>query len=186
MTSWTPYGDRDEYARRVEYDDSSYSRSGGREYETYEVAPPPRYPPPTDEYADRDSYAPSGYGNSYATERDAYADGYAPAPAGYDNRYEQRSRGDDEPVFQQIYSRVLHHLLRPQRHEHHRPSFYSAYARAAHRYGFESGRFAGFAKRNNVVVKIAGLYDKSADHEVAATSIQNGEIHSPPCLLSAY
>lgn len=66
-------------------------------------------------------------------------------------------------------------LVRPDIYRNERPSFYSAYARAARRYGFEAGRYAGFAKRNNVVVKVRGLRDKGTDHEVPATSIQNGE-----------
>ena len=56
-----------------------------------------------------------------------------------------------------------------------RPSFAAAYARAARRYGFETGRNAGFAKRNNVVVKVKSKHNKEAEHEVPAESIQNGE-----------
>ena len=66
-------------------------------------------------------------------------------------------------------------LLRPEIYQDKRPSFAAAYARAARRYGFETGQYAGFAKRNNVVVKVRGLEDKGTAHEVPATSIQNGE-----------
>ena len=54
------------------------------------------------------------------------------------------------------------------------PSLYAAYARAARRYGFEATRNTGFAKRNNVVVKVKGKADKDTQHEVPAESIQNG------------
>ena len=67
-------------------------------------------------------------------------------------------------------------LVRPARYQGgKRPSFYAAYARAARRYGFETGRNAGFAKRNNVVVKVKSKHNKEAEHEVPAESIQNGE-----------
>ena len=72
-------------------------------------------------------------------------------------------------------SQGLQPLMRPALFKDSRPSFYAAYARAARRYGFETGRYAGFAKRNDVVVKVRGLQDKSTEHEVPATSIQNGE-----------
>lgn len=68
----------------------------------------------------------------------------------------------------------LQQLIRPDIYKDSRPSFYAAYARAARRYGFEAGQYAGFAKRNNVVVKVRGLDDKETDHEVPAESIQNG------------
>ena len=68
----------------------------------------------------------------------------------------------------------LHALARPDIYKEQRPSFYSVYARAARRYGFETGQYAGFAKRNNVVVKVKGLNDKDTEHEVPAESIQNG------------
>ena len=166
MDSWS--SSTDDYRRRAEYTESSYSSS---EYSRYgdDSDRPVRFPSGPDGYAD--GYASGGYENNYSTERDAYADGYAAAPAVYDNRFPEPAGGG--PGYQ-IYSRVLHQLLRPHHYRHHRPSFYSAYARAAHRYGFESGRFAGFAKRDNVVVKVCGLYDKNAEHEVPATSIQNG------------
>ncbi|KAI0737753.1 acid protease [Daedaleopsis nitida] len=68
-------------------------------------------------------------------------------------------------------------LVRPARYQGgKRPSFYAAYARAARRYGFETGRNAGFAKRNNVVVKVKSKHDKDTAHEVPAESIQNGEL----------
>ncbi|KAL6305901.1 acid protease [Sparassis latifolia] len=71
----------------------------------------------------------------------------------------------------------LQRLERPSRYPKGQgPSFYAAYARAARRYGFEAGVYAGFAKRNNVVVKVRGKEDKSTEHEVPAESIQNGEI----------
>ncbi|KZT06492.1 acid protease [Laetiporus sulphureus 93-53] len=72
----------------------------------------------------------------------------------------------------------LHHLSRPDRYRQgFRPSFYAAYARAAKRYGFEAGKYGGFAFRNNVVVKVRGMLDRSTDHEVPAESIQNGAIY---------
>lgn len=79
----------------------------------------------------------------------------------------------------------LHQLVRPDIYKNgNRPSFAAAYARAARRYGFETGRNAGFAKRNNVVVKVKGKHDKDTDHEVPAESIQNGGFcprHMLPC-----
>lgn len=74
----------------------------------------------------------------------------------------------------------LHALVRPDIWKDMRPSFHSAYARAARRYGFEAGRYAGFAKRNNIVVKVKGHHDKETDHEVPADSIQNGELTIVP------
>lgn len=69
----------------------------------------------------------------------------------------------------------LQPLVRPARYQGgKRPSFTAAYARAARRYGFEPGRNAGFAKRNNVVVKVKSKHDKDTEHEVPAESIQNG------------
>ena len=76
--------------------------------------------------------------------------------------------------FETRIERFMQELVRPHRYRHQRPSFYSAYAHAAHRYEFECGRYAGFAKRDGIVVKVAGLYDKSAEHEVPAESIHNG------------
>ncbi|KAI9057680.1 acid protease, partial [Trametes sanguinea] len=71
----------------------------------------------------------------------------------------------------------LHQLVRPDKYKGgKRPSFAAAYARAARRYGFETGRNAGFAKRNNVVVKVKGKHDKDTEHEVPAESIQNGSL----------
>ncbi|EIW61844.1 acid protease [Trametes versicolor FP-101664 SS1] len=69
----------------------------------------------------------------------------------------------------------LHQLVRPEIYKNgKRPAFSAAYARAARRYGFETGRNAGFAKRNNVVVKVKSKHDQDTDHEVPAESIQNG------------
>ncbi|TCD64788.1 hypothetical protein EIP91_003625 [Steccherinum ochraceum] len=75
-------------------------------------------------------------------------------------------------------SQQLHKLVRPAKYPtgSDRPSLYSAYARAARRYGFETGKYAGFAKRDNKVVKVKGLEDKATDHEVPAESIQNGYV----------
>ncbi|KAL7282768.1 hypothetical protein ACG7TL_004244 [Trametes sanguinea] len=71
----------------------------------------------------------------------------------------------------------LHQLVRPEKYKGgKRPSFAAAYARAARRYGFETGRNAGFAKRNNIVVKVKGKHDKDTEHEVPAESIQNGSL----------
>lgn len=71
----------------------------------------------------------------------------------------------------------LHALARPDVYKDKRPSFYAAYARAARRYGFEAGRYTGFAMRNNAVVKVRGD-NKDTEHEVPAESIQNGEFSS--------
>ena len=68
----------------------------------------------------------------------------------------------------------LQPLIRPAQYQGKRPSFQAAYARAARRYGFETGRNAGFAKRNNVVVKVKSKHNKETQHEVPANSIQNG------------
>lgn len=86
----------------------------------------------------------------------------------------------------------LHHLVRPHRYRSgYRPSFYAAYARAAKRYGFEAGKYGGFAFRNNAVVKVRSLQDKGTDHEVPAESIQNDSeyvvpvsIGTPPVTLN--
>ncbi|KAJ3519378.1 hypothetical protein NM688_g9309 [Phlebia brevispora] len=75
--------------------------------------------------------------------------------------------------FETGVGRVMQELVRPRRYRHSRPSFYSAYARACHRYEFESGKYAGFAKRNGAVVKTVGLYNKNAHHEVPAESVHN-------------
>ena len=72
-------------------------------------------------------------------------------------------------------------LVRPDIWKDKRPSFNSAYARAARRYGFETGAYAGFAKRNDIVVKVKGHKDKEVEHEVPAESIQNGNVSH--CLL---
>jgi hypothetical protein len=68
-------------------------------------------------------------------------------------------------------------LLRPARYAVTRPTFSSAYARAARRYGFQPGKYAGFAKRDNVVVKVKApdSGDDGTSHEVPAESIQNGK-----------
>ncbi|KAI0920795.1 hypothetical protein AcW1_005030 [Taiwanofungus camphoratus] len=71
-------------------------------------------------------------------------------------------------------SQKLHELTRSARYPAGKgPSFYAAYARAARRYGFETGKYAGFAKRNNVVVKVRSRHDKDTEHEVPAEAIQN-------------
>ena len=71
-------------------------------------------------------------------------------------------------------------LIRPEHYKDgKRPSFAAAYARAARRYGFETGRNAGFAKRNNMVVKVKSKHDKETAHEVPAESIQNGASSHP-------
>ncbi|THH01187.1 hypothetical protein EW026_g1498 [Hermanssonia centrifuga] len=92
---------------------------------------------------------------------------------------EEETRVENEPYYAPkvveggMNDRRLHRLARPDIYRDKRPSFYSAYSRAAHRYGFESGKYAGFAKRNNVVVKVCGRHDKATDHEVPAESVQN-------------
>lgn len=77
----------------------------------------------------------------------------------------------------------LHALLRPEIYKDKRPSFHAAYARAARRYGFEAGQYAGFAKRANVVVKVKGHHDKDTEHEVPAESIQNGTLSCLPIVV---
>lgn len=69
----------------------------------------------------------------------------------------------------------LHPLVRPDIWKDKRPSFHAAYARAARRYGFETGTYAGFVKKNDIVVKVKGHQDKDVEHEVPAESIQNGK-----------
>lgn len=69
----------------------------------------------------------------------------------------------------------MHKLLRPARYAATGPSFSAAYARAARRYGFGPGKYAGFAKMDNVVVKVKSPTDTSPTYEVPAESIQNGE-----------
>lgn len=71
-------------------------------------------------------------------------------------------------------SKGLQPLVRPDIFKDKRPAFHAAYARAARRYGFEAGQYAGFAKRGNVVVKVKGHHNKETEHEVPAESIQNG------------
>lgn len=85
-------------------------------------------------------------------------------------------------------SQQLHKLIRPARYPtaSDRPSFYAAYARAARRYGFETGKYAGFAKRGNVVVKVKGLQNKDTDHEVPAESIQSGKWSSFYAVVRVY
>lgn len=85
--------------------------------------------------------------------------------------------GSAAPTSQAKGHKDLHKLVRPERYRTgaQRPSFGAAYARAARRYGFETGQYAGFAKRNNLVVKVKGLGNKETDHEVPAEGIQNGE-----------
>ncbi|EMD40330.1 hypothetical protein CERSUDRAFT_79992 [Gelatoporia subvermispora B] len=63
------------------------------------------------------------------------------------------------------------------------PSFQAAYARAVRRYGFETGRYSGFAKRNNLVVKVKSKDDKTTKHEVPAESIQNGMEYVVPVTI---
>lgn len=76
-------------------------------------------------------------------------------------------------------SKQLHKLVRPARYPtgSDRPTFYAAYARAARRYEFETGKYASFAKRDNKIVKVKGWDNKETDHEVPAESIQNGMWH---------
>ncbi|KAI0340842.1 acid protease [Trametopsis cervina] len=79
----------------------------------------------------------------------------------------------------------MYQLVRPACYQDQRPSFYAAYARAARRYGFDAGRYAGFCKRNNVVVKLKthGLQD--IDHEVPAESVQNGNEYVVPVKIGS-
>jgi hypothetical protein len=84
---------------------------------------------------------------------------------------------DIEEVQELVQEKVeqrMHQLLCPECYKDRRPSFYAAYARAARRYGFEAGRYAGFCKRNNVVVKLKSRRERDPDHEVPAESVQNG------------
>ena len=68
----------------------------------------------------------------------------------------------------------LHSLIRPEIYKDSRPSFHAAYARAARRYGFQTGTYTSFVMKNNVVVKVKGHANKDTEHEVPAESIQNG------------
>ena len=80
-----------------------------------------------------------------------------------------------EPEPEHHHHHRLHQFSRPDCYRHgHRPSFTSAYARAAQKYGFDGGKHAGFALRNNVVCKVHHQ-SRETEHEVAAESIQNGE-----------
>jgi hypothetical protein len=67
----------------------------------------------------------------------------------------------------------LHPLLRPAVYVTSRPSFKAAYARAVRRYNIEVGKFPGFAKRNNLVVKVKADDPAETQEEVPAESIQN-------------
>ncbi|KAF8166351.1 acid protease [Mycena galopus ATCC 62051] len=66
---------------------------------------------------------------------------------------------------------VLRPLARSAKYVAQRPSFYSAYARAANRYGFQNTKFAPFQKKNDMVVHINA---KGESGDVPAQSLQNG------------
>lgn len=87
---------------------------------------------------------------------------------------QSRDRGIVEAL-QHLGHTRLHALKRPDCYPRgSRPSFRSAYARAVRRYGFDSGKHAGFGMRNNAVCKV--MHTREIEHEVPAESIQNGEI----------
>ncbi|KAJ6456473.1 acid protease [Mycena sanguinolenta] len=66
---------------------------------------------------------------------------------------------------------VLRPLARSATYAAKRPSLYSAYARAANRYGFQNTKFAPFQKKDNKVVHINA---KGESGDVPAESLQNG------------
>ncbi|KAJ7796578.1 acid protease [Mycena olivaceomarginata] len=65
---------------------------------------------------------------------------------------------------------VMRPLARSAKFAAKRPSFYSAYARAANRYGFQSTQFAPFQKKDDRVVHINA---KGESGNVPAESVQN-------------
>ncbi|KAJ7234894.1 acid protease [Mycena haematopus] len=66
---------------------------------------------------------------------------------------------------------VLRPLARSATYAAKRPSLYSAYARAANRYGFQNTKFAPFQKKDNKVLHINA---KGESGDVPAESLQNG------------
>ncbi|KAJ6616644.1 acid protease [Mycena sp. CBHHK59/15] len=66
---------------------------------------------------------------------------------------------------------VLQPLARSAKFVGKRPSLFSAYARAANRYGFQTTRFAPFQKNDKMVVHVNA---KGESGDVPAQSVQNG------------
>ncbi|KAJ7057706.1 acid protease [Mycena amicta] len=68
-------------------------------------------------------------------------------------------------------------VLRPLVRNTKRPSFFSAYARAANRYGFQATKFAPFKKHENKVVHVKASGESG---DVPAESVQNGAEYVVP------
>lgn len=66
---------------------------------------------------------------------------------------------------------IMRPLARSAKFAGKRPSLFSAYARAANRYGFQTTKFAPFQKNDNMVVHINA---KGESGDVPAESVQNG------------
>lgn len=66
---------------------------------------------------------------------------------------------------------VMQPLVRSAKFVGKRPTLFSAYARAANRYGFQTTKFAPFQKNENLVVHINA---KGESGDVPAASVQNG------------
>ncbi|KAJ7502572.1 acid protease [Mycena galericulata] len=75
---------------------------------------------------------------------------------------------------------ILHPLARSAKFVGKRPSLYSAYARAANRYGFQTTKFAPFRKHENKVVHINA---KGESGDVPAESVQNGAEYIVPVTI---
>ncbi|CAK5281079.1 unnamed protein product [Mycena citricolor] len=73
-------------------------------------------------------------------------------------------------------SRILSPLARSPKFSGKKPSFFSAYARAANRYGFQHTEFAPFRKHQNMVVHVKSNGESG---NVPAESVQNGSCLFP-------
>ncbi|KAJ7466921.1 acid protease [Mycena latifolia] len=76
---------------------------------------------------------------------------------------------------------VLRPLARSAKFVGKRPSLFSAYARAANRYGFQTTKFAPFQKNENMVVHVNA---KGESGDVPAASVQNVKIGTPGVTLN--
>ncbi|KAJ6594701.1 acid protease [Mycena capillaripes] len=72
---------------------------------------------------------------------------------------------------------IMRPLARSAKFVGKRPSLFSAYARAANRYGFQTTKFAPFQKNENMVVHINA---KGESGDVPAESVQNGAEYIVP------
>lgn len=77
---------------------------------------------------------------------------------------------DDKPKDMSI----MRPLARSEKFVGKRPSLFSAYARAANRYGFQTSKFSPFQKNENMVVHVNA---KGESGDVPAQSVQNGAYH---------